>query len=62
MKIMFFNCRGMVGPHKISALKRVVSLEHPDISLLQETLGVGEVVKDRLGSWFPRWNFETLDA
>ena len=50
MKIMSFNCRGMAGPHKRSALNRVVSLEHPNISLLQETLGVGEVVKDRLGS------------
>ena len=50
----------MASPHKISALKRVVGLEHLDIFFLQETLGVGEVVKDRLESWFPGWNFETL--
>ena len=62
MNIMSFNCQGLVGPHKRSTLKRVVGLEHPDILLLQETLGLGEVVKDRLGSWFPGWNFETLDA
>ena len=62
MKIMSFNCRGLSSPHKLSALKRVVCLEHPDILLLQEILGVGGVVKVRLESWFPGWIFETLDV
>ena len=62
MKLMSFNCRGLVGPHKISTLKRVVFLECTDIIILQETSGIGEVVKTRLESWFVRWNFETMDV
>ena len=62
MKIMYFNCRGLAGPLKISSLKRMVFLECLDIILLQETLGIGEVVKARLEGWFSRWNFETLDV
>ena len=53
MKIMSFNCRGLVGPRKRSALRRVFDLEHPDIIMLQETLGIGEVIKSRLELWFP---------
>ena len=52
MKIMSFNCRGLDGPQKRSALRRVVDLDCPDILLLQETLGAGEEIKFRLESWF----------
>ena len=62
MKIMSFNVWGLAGPHKRSTLKRVVILEHPDILLLQETLGVGDVIKERLDSWFPGCVFASLDA
>ena len=62
MNLMSFNCRGLACPHKRSTLNKVVSLEHPDILLLQETLGVGGVSKARLESWFPRWIFDTLDV
>ena len=62
MKLMSFNYQGLAGPHKRSTLKRVVGLEHPNIMLLQETLGVGEVVNARLESWFLGWIFETLDV
>ena len=40
----------------------MVDLEQPVILLLQETLGLGDVVKGRLESWFPGWQFETLDV
>ena len=40
----------------------MLTLEHPDVILLQETLGVGEVIKERLESWIPGWSFVTLDA
>ena len=50
MKIMSFNYRGLAGPLKIPALRRVFDLEHPDVMLLQETLGVGEVIKAQLES------------
>ena len=48
MKLMSFNYQGLAGPHKRSALKRVVILEHPDIIILQEALGLGNVVKDSM--------------
>ena len=47
MKVMSFNVRGLAGPHR-SALKHVVSLEHPDIIIPHETLGLGDVLKERL--------------
>ena len=62
MKIMSFNCRGLAGPLKRPALQQVVDLEHPDIMLLQETLGVGDVIKEKLENWFLGWNFVTLDV
>ena len=62
MKIMSFNCRGLAGPGKKSALMRVLSLEHPDVLMLQETSGVGEVIQGKLESWFPGWSFVSLDA
>ena len=62
MKLMSFNCRGLAGPVKKSAFIRVLTLEHMDVILLQETLGVGDVIKERLESWLPSWSFVTLDA
>ena len=59
---MSFNCRGLDGPHKRSTLKRVVGLEHPDVLLLQETLGVGDVVQSRLESRSLGWDFTTLNV
>ena len=59
---MSFNCQGLAGPHKRSALRRVVNLDCPDIMLLQETMRAGEKIKARLESWFGGWFFETLDA
>ena len=62
MKLLSFNCRGLAGPGKKSAFIRVLTLEHPDVILLQETLGVGEMIQERLESWLPGWSFVTLDA
>ena len=62
MKCMSFNCRGLAGALKKPALKRVISSEHPDVLLLEETMGVGEEVKSCLEKLLPRWNFETLYA
>ena len=62
MKLVSFNCRGLAGAHNRSAIRRVVFLERSVVILLQETLGIGEVVKARLESWFVGWTFETLDV
>jgi len=39
MKILTFNCRGVVSPGKIITFHRLVESTQPDILLLQETLG-----------------------
>jgi exonuclease III len=62
MKCCSFNCKGLASPLKRPALKRVIDFEHPDILLLQETLGEGEEVSSRLSSLLPGWKFETLDS
>jgi len=62
MKIMSFNCRGLAGPKMKSTFKQVLTLEHPDVILLQETLGVGDVIKERMESWLAGWSFVTLDV
>ena len=62
MKVMSFNCRGLARPQKKAALRRIIFVDGPDIILLQETLGVGTVVKARLEGWLPGWSFESLDA
>ena len=59
---MSFNCRGFTRAHKKYSLKRVVSIEHPDFLLLQETLGTREEVKARMENLLPRWSFTTVDA
>lgn len=41
---------------------RVITLEHPNIIMLQETLGVGDFVKEILESWLSGWLFVTLDV
>ena len=50
MKLLSFNCWGLAGPGKKLSFIRVLTLEHPDVILLQETLGVGEVIRERLES------------
>ena len=40
----------------------MVEVDHPEIMLLQETLGVGVEVKTKLESSFGGWCFETLDV
>ena len=62
MMILSFNCRGLVGPHKRSALQQVVEIDQREIILLHETLGDGLEVKTKLESWFGGWCFETLDV
>jgi len=62
MKIMSFNCRGLAGPLKRPALKRVLDIEHPDVLMLQETLGEVDSVKSKLEGMLPGWVFECLDV
>lgn len=61
MKCMSFNYRVLAGPLK-RLLKRVVRYEHPNVLLLQETLGEAEEVESRLESLLPGWQFVTMDV
>lgn len=62
MKLMSFNCRGLASPLKRSSLRRLVELNHPDVILLQETLGCSEEIVRVLESLLPGWKFVVLDA
>jgi hypothetical protein len=62
MKCMSFNSRSFAGALKKPSLKRVISMEHLDVLLLQETMGIGEEVKTCPENLLPDWKFETMDA
>jgi hypothetical protein len=53
MKCCSFNYRGLVAPLKIPSLKRVILAEHSNVLLLQETLGEGVEVYNRLSTLLP---------
>ena len=44
MRIMYFNYRGFANPSKKSSLRSLIDFNHPDVVLLQETLGLNEDV------------------
>ena len=62
MIVLSYNCRGLASPHKKSSLKRMISLLGPQIILLQETMGLWDLVKEAVESWLPGWAFEAVDA
>jgi hypothetical protein len=62
MKCCSFNCRGLVGPLKKPALKRMILTEHLNVLLLQETLGEGVEVEKRLSLLLPDWSFITMNS
>lgn len=57
MVILCFNCRDLANPSKKKALKCLVNPIKMDIILLQETMGVGNIVKQVLESLFLCWWF-----
>jgi exonuclease III len=62
MKILSFNCRGLVNPNKISSLRILVEQCSPDVILLQETLGDKLAVVKILESLLSGWMFIVVDA
>jgi len=59
---MSFNCKGLVGALKKPSLKRVITIEHPNVLLLQDTMGIGEEVKSSLELLLLGWKFITVDS
>lgn len=62
MKIVSFNCRGLVSPSKNSSLKRLIDSMEPNIIFIQETLGDSSLIKGALESLMPNFSFEAVDA
>jgi hypothetical protein len=62
MKLMSFNCRGLVSPSNKFTLHKLVDLSQSNIILLQETLGDGAFVTHILEGLLEGWNFCALDA
>ena len=62
MILLSYNCRGLASPHKKSSIKRMIAFLHPQIILLQETMGPWDMVKEVLESWLPGWAFEVVDV
>lgn len=60
--ILCFNCRNLANPSKKKGLKFLVNPIKMDIILLQETLGVGNIVKEVLESLFLCWWFISSNA
>jgi hypothetical protein len=61
MKFFSFNCRGVVSPSKKISLHRLVELSHPDLILLQETLGETALVITLLEGLLKQWKFIGID-
>jgi hypothetical protein len=62
MKVLLFNCRGVVIPSKKISLHRLLESTQPNILMLQETLGDAILVVPLLEKLFKGWNFIGLDA
>lgn len=62
MKIVSFNCRGLVNPSKKTSLQCLIEINRLDVVLLQETLGLNEDVSCILESLLPGWMFVVVDV
>ena len=62
MKIIFFNCHGLMSPSKKSSLKRRIDVLAPNVLLIQETMGTSDVVVGVVKSMLPGWEFVAIDA
>ena len=51
-----------MSPSKKLSLHRVVLETKPDIIVLQDTFGIGELVKSSLESSLGGWTFQALDV
>ena len=60
MNIMSFNCCGLVNPSKKLSLRCLIEFNHPDVVLLQETLGLNEDVSCILETLLLGWKFVAI--
>jgi len=62
MKCLSFNCRGMASASKKLALHIIFEIESVDIIMLQETLGLADLVTSSLNSISSGWHYMAMDA
>ena len=62
MNILSFNSGGLASKPKKIALKRLLSLQQPDIILLQETMGMEEEISLHLKKSFTFYDFHAISA
>jgi exonuclease III len=62
MILLYFNVRGVGGPQKKLALKRLLLSLEPDIIMLQETMCTGEKSMKVVSSWLRNWSFSSVDV
>lgn len=62
MIVKSFSCQGFTNTSKKHALKNVFLNYYPNVTVLQETLGVGDEVKLSLNRMLPGWTFLTVDT
>jgi exonuclease III len=62
MKILSFNCRGVVRLSNFFPLKWLIKINQPDIIFLQETMGAGIELTDILEKLLKNWNFSSMEG
>ena len=62
MKILSFNSKGLENNLKKLALKKLLSLQHPDIIFLQETMGMEEEISLHMKKYFTFYDFHAITA
>jgi len=62
MIILSFNYRGFANTHKKLALKYIFLNYCPNVIMLQETLGIGNLVRNSLSKMMMGWSSMTVDA
>ena len=62
MKIISFNNRGLASNPKKLSLKMFLSLQQPDIILLQETMGIEEEISLHLKNSFTFYDFHAISV
>jgi exonuclease III len=62
MILLSLNIRGVGGLQKTTSFRRLLSLTHPDIIFLQETLVDSKKARHFLNIFFPTWYICTVSS
>jgi exonuclease III len=62
MKFCSVNIRGLGGRSKKISLRHMVKIDHPDVLMIQESMGGCNPLIFELVKIFPGWKFVGLDS